>query len=171
VAEPLTSPRELLAARLRQMLWVELKLSAEVLPELLEHAHADDLRHGLERHLLETQGHVSTLRDILRELEIPAEPEVSPALQGLVREHEQLVKQILGEDGLLSDLAHAQAAAASEHLEIAAYESLAALAEVLGEESIAIRLREVREQEEFALEQVEHALAQLLAEKIESERL
>jgi ferritin-like metal-binding protein YciE len=88
-----------------------------------------------------------------------------------VLEHEQLAKRIPGEDGLLLDLAHAQAAAASEHLELAAYESLAGLAEALGDESVAIRLREVMEQEEFALEQVERARAQLLAEKIESERL
>jgi ferritin-like metal-binding protein YciE len=171
VAEPLTNPRELFAARLRQMLWIELQLSAKVLPELLEHAHANDLRHGLERHLLETEGHVSTLRGILRELDVPAEPEASPALQGLVLEHEQLATRIPGEDGLLLDLAHAQAAAASEHLELAAYESLAGLAEALGDESVAIRLREVMEQEEFALEQIERARAQLLAEKIESERL
>jgi ferritin-like metal-binding protein YciE len=72
---------------------------------------------------------------------------------------------------LLNDLAHAQAAAATEHLELAAYESLASLAEALGEESVAIRLREVMEQEEFALEQVESATAKLLAEKVESERL
>lgn len=171
MAELLTNPRELFALRLRQMLWVELQLSAKVLPELLEHAHAHDLRRGLERHLLETEGHASTLRDILRELELPVEPEESPALKGLVLEHEQVVQQIFGEDDLLSDLAHAQAAAASEHLEMAAYDSLASIAEALGDESIALRLREVLEQEEFALEQVEHALAQLLAEKIETERL
>jgi hypothetical protein len=34
-----------------------------------------------------------------------------------------------------------------------------------------MRLREVLEQEEFALEQVEGAMAKLLAEKVESERL
>ena len=51
------------------------------------------------------------------------------------------------------------------------YESLVALAESLGEEDVGIRLREVMEQEEFALEQVEGAMAKLLAEKVESVRL
>jgi len=171
VAEPLTNPRELFAARLRQMLWVELRLSEEVLPELLERAHAIDLKRGFERHLLETEVHVGTLRDIFHELRVPAEPKESPALRGLVQEHEQLVQQISEGNDLVHDLAYAQVAAASEHLEMAAYESLASLAEALGEEAIAIRLREVMEQEEFALEQLERAQTKLLAEKVESERL
>jgi hypothetical protein len=45
------------------------------------------------------------------------------------------------------------------------------VAESAGEEAIGIRLREVLEQEEFALEQVEGAMAKLLAEKVESELL
>jgi ferritin-like metal-binding protein YciE len=171
VAQLLTSPRALLAARLRRMLWVELRLSQEVLPELVERAHAVDLKNGLGRHLLETESHVTTLRDVLRDLRLPADPEESPGFKGLVKEHEQLLEQLPEESPLLSDLAHAQAAAATEHLELAAYESLASLAEALGEEAAAIRLREVMEQEEFALEQVEGATAKLLAEKVESERL
>lgn len=171
MAELLTGPRELLAARLRQMLWVELRLSEEVLPGLREQAHAIDLQYGLERHLLETKGHAATLREILHELEVPAEPEESPAFKGLVKEHEQLVKRVAADGALLGDLAHAQAAALTEHLEMAAYQSLATLAEALGEETITIRLRELKEQEELALELVERATAKLLAEKVESERL
>jgi ferritin-like metal-binding protein YciE len=171
MARLLANPCELLAARLRRMLWVERRLSEEVLPGLLDQAHAIDLRYGLERHLLETEGHVATLRDILHELGAPAEPEESPALKGLVREHEQLLGQLPEDDALLGDLAHAEAAATTEHVEMAAYESLARLAEALGEEAIGIRLREVMEQEELALELIERARAKLLAEKVESERL
>ena len=171
MAEVLLSPRDLLAARLRQMLWVELQLSQKVLPKLLEQAHATDLKHAFGRHLRETEGHGATVRNILEELEVPARPEESPALQGLLAEHEQLLAQIGGENRLLEDLAHAQAAAATEHLEIAAYDSLSGLAEALGEESIAIRLRELMEQEELALELLDRSQAKLLAEKVESERL
>lgn len=171
MAELLTDPRELMAARLRQMLWVELRLSEEVLPGLREQAHAADLQYGLERHLLETEAHVATVREILHELEVPAEPEESRAFEGLVEEHEQLVQHVLEGATLLSDLAHAQAAAMTEHLEMAAYQSLASLAEALGEETMAVRLREIMEQEELALELVGRATAKLLAEKVESARL
>lgn len=169
--ELVTNPRELLAGRLRQMLWVELKLAEEVLPQLLGQAQASDLRKGFERHLLETRGHVDTLRHVLQVLEVPAEPVESPALKGLVQEHEQLVGQVVEEGHLLQDLARAQAAAAAEHIEMAAYDALASLAEALGEEAVAIRLREAMEQEEFALEEVGRATAKLLAEQVESARL
>ena len=171
MAEPLTNPRELLAARLRQMLWIELQLSEHVLPELRAQAHAPDLQWAFERHMLETGSHVETVREVLRDLELPADPEKSPAFEGLVAEHEQLVKQALEKDHLLNDLAHAQAAAATEHLEMAGYQSLASLAETMGEETVGIRLRELMEQEQLALEQVERATAKLLAGKVESEGL
>ena len=171
MAERLTTARELLAARLRQMLWIERQLAYDVLPRLRQQAHAPDLRAGLGRHLLETESHVSTVRDVLGDLAVPAEPEESPGFRGLAAEHEQLLGRVAEDDNLLSDLAHAAAALATEHLEIATYESVVSLAESLGEEEVAIRLREVLEQEEIALEQVESSMAKLLAEKVESARL
>ena len=168
MAEQLTTTRELLAACLRQMLWIERKLAHDVLPQLREQAHAPHLRAGFDRHLLETESHVSTVRGVLGDLHVPAEPEESPGFRGLVEEHEQLVGRVADDDPVLTDLAHAVAALATEHLELATYETLVSLAESLGEEEIGIRLREVMEQEELALEQVERAMAKLLAEKVAS---
>ena len=138
-----------------------------MLPELSAEAQAPDLRRGFERHLVETRGHVSTVRDVLGDLRVRAEPEESPGFRGLVAEHQQLVGRVEDGDRLLLDLAHAVAALAAEHLELAAYESLVSLAESLGEEEVGIRLREVMEQEGLALEQVERGMAKLLAEKVE----
>ena len=168
MAEQLTTPRELLAACLRQMLWIERQLADDVLPRLREQAHAPDLRAGFDRHLLETESHVSTVRDLLGDLHVPARPEESPSFRGLVAEHEQLVGRVADGDPVLTDLAHAVAALATEHLELATYESLVGLAESLGEQEVGVRLREVMEQEEIALEHVERAMAKLLAEKVES---
>jgi len=170
MAQPLTTPRELLAALLRQMLWIEQKLAEELLPELSERVRSPDLKRGFDRHRLETEGHVRTVRDVLNDLDLPAEPEESPAFRGLVAEHEQLAGRC-AETPVLADLAHAVAALAAEHLELATYEALLSVAESAGEEEIGIRLREVLEQEEFALGQVEGAMAKLLAERVESELL
>jgi ferritin-like metal-binding protein YciE len=170
MTEPLTTPRELLAACLRQMLWVEQQLADQVLPELSERVRSNDLKRSFDRHRLETEAHVTTVRDVLDELHLPAEPEESPAFRGLVAEHEQLAGRC-SESPLMADLAHAVAALAAEHLELATYEALASVAESVGEDEIGIRLRELLEQEEFALERVEGAMAKLLAEKVESERL
>jgi ferritin-like metal-binding protein YciE len=169
MTEPLTTPREMLAACLRQMLWIEQQLAEEVLPELSEQVHSPDLKQGFDRHRLETEAHVRTVRGVLDDLRLPSEPEESPAFRGLLAEHEQLARRC--ESPLMCDLAHAVAALASEHLEMATYDALVSVAESAGEEEIGIRLREVLEQEEFALEQVEKAMSKLLAEKVESERL
>jgi len=71
-----------------------------------------------------------------------------------------------GED--LIDVFHTDVIARTEHVEIAAYNGLYHLAKALGEDEVASLLRENLEQEEHALEQAEHALAKLLAEKVES---
>ena len=104
MAEQLTTPRELLGACLRQMLWIERQLADDVLPRLREQAHAPHLRAGFDRHLLETESHVSTVRDVLGDLHLPAEPEESPSFRGLVAEHEQLVGRVAEDDHLLRDL-------------------------------------------------------------------
>ena len=95
MAETLTNAGELFEARLRQMLFVELTLAEEVLPELLEQSGSTDLRYAFERHLVETRGHVETLRDILSDLDAHAEPDQSPALLGLVKEHEELALELV----------------------------------------------------------------------------
>jgi ferritin-like metal-binding protein YciE len=165
------TPHDLFAHRLRTMLWVEQQLAEQILPELYEHVHAVDLKLGLERHLVETGRHVRTLQRILHLLGGSAKPEESAALLGLKAEHDALLKAIDEKRQDVVDLLHAQVVAQSEHLEIAAYESLVATANALGEEEIALQLQEVLEQEEFALELAEKALAKLLAEQVESLRL
>ena len=171
MAEQLTTPRKLLGACLRQMLWIERQLAYDVLPQLRAQAHSPDLRHGFDRHLVETKAHAATVRDVLGDLHVSTDPEESPSFRGLLAEHEQLVGCVAGGDHLLNDLAHAVAALATEHLELATYESLVSLAESLGEEEVGIRLREVLEQDKIALEQVESAMAKLLAEQVEGARL
>jgi ferritin-like metal-binding protein YciE len=165
------TPHELFAHRLRTMLWVEQRLADDILPELYEHVHAIDLKYGIERHLLETQHHVRTLQRVLHLLGGGAQPEESPALLGLKAEHDALLKVVDGERQDVVDLLHAGAVVQGEHLEIAAYESLIATANALGEEEIALQLQEILEQEEFALELAHQATAKLLAEQVESQRI
>lgn len=164
----LRTPHELFAHRLRTMLFVEETLEGEILPLLYDHVHATDLKYGIERHQLETAQHVRTVRAILHLLGAASEPEESPALLGLKAEHDALMKQIDLDRHEVVDLMHAGVIAQSEHLEIAAYTELRSTANALGEEDVALRLQEVLEQEEYALELAEKALAKILAEKIES---
>ncbi len=165
------TPQELFAHRLRTMLWVEERLAGEILPMLYDHVHAIDLKLGIERHILETQGHVRTLRSALHLLGTSEQPQESAALLGLEAEHDVLMEAVDLEREDVVDLMHAAVIGQSEHQEIAAYESLVATAQALGEEEIAAMLQEILEQEEYALELVEKAATKLLAEQVESPRL
>ena len=142
---------DLLVDRLRRMLWVEETLARDVLPLALERAHAADLRYGVERHILETKEHALTVRTILHLLGERQEGTEERAL------HVEL-----GD----SDLELCAALTRTEHLEIASYTFLRSLANALGEEDIGLRLTEILEQEEYALELVEKAAAKILAETV-----
>jgi ferritin-like metal-binding protein YciE len=99
------------------------------------------LRWALERHLRETDEHVLRLRRILREP--------------------------LNDAGVTDDLASLAEIIRAEHLELAAYTVLVHLAQALGaDDRVVHMLRRSMGEEEFALEQAEHALAKLLAEKV-----
>lgn len=168
MATPIESPRELFVHQLRTILWVELTLAEEVLPELFDAVHSTDLKWSVERHIHETRGHVKNVRHVLAKLEEPGDPEATPALAALRKEHAALLSSIPDGDEALQDLAHVGAIARTEHYEIAAYTGLVHLAKALGLDlEVATALRENMEQEAHALEQAEHGLAKVLAEKIE----
>jgi ferritin-like metal-binding protein YciE len=140
--------------RLHQMLWVEQTLADEVLPLVYEHVRAVGLKYGVERHQLETKQHVMTVRTCLNLIGERQDGIESPAFLGL--------RQELTE----GDLELADLLAKVEHLEIAAYTWLRSTANALGEEDVAMRLTEVLEQEQYALELVEKETAKLLAESV-----
>ena len=147
---------ELLVDRLRRMLWVEERLHDEVLPAALDRARANDLRYGIERHIVETKEHVLAVRTILMLLGEKQVGADEPALE-----------VELGD----TDLELCAALARTEHLEIASYTFLRSLANAHGEEDIGVRLTEILEQEEYALELVEKATAKILAETVTNARL
>jgi ferritin-like metal-binding protein YciE len=167
----LRTPRALLEHRLRTMLWVEQTLADEVLPDLYDRVDSIELKYAVERHLFETRQHARTLQSVVHLLGAAGGPEESPALSGLRAELAALAKRVDEERRDVVDLACAEAIAQTEHLEIAAYESLAALADALGETDTASTLRVILEQEQHALELATRAATKLLAEQVESERL
>lgn len=157
---------ELFVHRLQTMLWVEETLAREILPMLRDHVHSTGLVYGLERHELETKQHALEVRGILHLVGARGEPQESEALLGLKAEHDRLMGEVDPGRHAVSDLMHAGVIAQNEHLEIAAYTELRSLANALGEEDVAMRLQEILEQEQYALELVEKELAKLLAEHV-----
>ena len=157
----ITSPRDLFLHELGDILYVEQKLAEEVLPTLMEEVTDDELRKGFEKHLRETEKHVENLEKAFQKLGEPAEAEECIGFEGLKSEHDQLVQESSPD---LIDLVDAGAAARTEHYEIAAYESLIAMARGLGERDVIDLFEKNLKDEKETLRQVESVAKRLAKE-------
>lgn len=157
-------PRDLFAEKLGEMLYVERTLAEEVLPQLRDEVENTELRNGFDAHLEQTRGHLSNLERVAEMLGLDGKEKKSHALDGMIKEHEQGVKDI--ERPELRDLFDAGAAATTEHYEISYYESLVTMAETMGEDEAANLLRENLEQEQATLKKLESASQKLTKEVV-----
>jgi ferritin-like metal-binding protein YciE len=155
------TPRELFLHELGDILYVERKLSDEVLPKLIGEVQDDDLRKGLENHLEETRQHVTNVEQVFDTLGEEPQAEKCIGFEGLKKEHDQLVEEA-GPD--LVDLVDTGAAARTEHYEIAAYEGLIPMARALEEREAVGLLEENLKQEKEALREVESVAKRLSKE-------
>jgi ferritin-like metal-binding protein YciE len=152
-------PRELFLNELKAMLYVEQKQAEEVLPELSNEVKNSDFKQSIRGHLEETKRHVTNVERAIELLGQEPRADKSHAVDGLVAQHDKVVKNI--ESDQLRDIFDAGAAAKTEHLEIATYESMIATAESLGEHEIVSLLEENLDEEKNALKEVKKAGEQL----------
>jgi ferritin-like metal-binding protein YciE len=158
----IAQPRDLFVNELKAMLYVEQKLADQVLPELASEVSDSDFKQSLREHTEETKRHVENLARVFELLGEEPKPDKSHAVDGLTAQHDKVAKNI--EVPQLRDVFDAGAAAKTEHLEIAAYESLITTAEALGETEIASLLEENLDEEKNALKQAKKAGEQLTKE-------
>src|SRR5919199_4472836 len=158
----IAEPRDLFVNELEAMLYVEQKLAGEVLPELAREIQDSELKQSIREHIEETKRHVANLERVFELLGEEPKPDKSHAVDGLTAQHDKVAKQI--EVPQLRDVFDAGAAAKTEHLEIAAYESLITTAEALGETEIVSLLEENLDEEKNALKQAKKAGEQLTKE-------
>ncbi len=147
-----TDSRDLLIHELGVVYAAE-KLIEAALPKMVKEANDKDLATALEHHLEETRQHVSNLEESFRLLgEKPARGK-SPAVEGLVVEHKGFAAAAADDvQPEVLDLVALTSASATEHHEIAAYESLIALAEGVEATNIVPLLERNLEQERTMLE-------------------
>lgn len=155
----ISDPRDLVVDELGSLLYLERQLAEKVLPKLEEEVADEELRDAVERHLEHTRGHIANIEHAFELLGESPTVKRTLALKGLSRDHAQQTKKL--ETERLQDLAHAEAAAKTEHVEIAAYESLITLAESLGELDVVRLLEENLRQEEEALRELRLAAVRL----------
>jgi ferritin-like metal-binding protein YciE len=155
----ISQPRDLLVNELKAMLYVERKLADEVLPELGDQISNGEFEQSIRHHLEETKQHAANLERAFELLGEEAKPEKSHAIDGLVAQHDKVVKNI--DSDQVRDVFNAGAAAKTEHLEISAYESMIMTAGSLGEDELVSLLEENLDQEKDALKTVTKISQQL----------
>jgi ferritin-like metal-binding protein YciE len=155
----ITEPRELLVNELKAMLYVERKQADEVLPQLNREITNTEFKQSVAEHIEETKQHIANLERAFEVLGEEPKPDKSHAVDGLVAQHDKVFKNIEADE--LRDMFNAGAAAKTEHLEIAAYESMITNAESLGENEIVDLLQQNLGHEKQALEDVKNVSEQL----------
>jgi ferritin-like metal-binding protein YciE len=158
----ITTPRDLFLHELGDILYVEEKLTEEVLPKLINEVQSAEFRKGLERHLDQTKGHITNVEQIFEALGEQSETEKCLGFEGLRREHDEMIGEVSDD---LIDLVDAGAAARTEHYEIAAYAGLIEMARALGESEAVSLLEENLKEEKETLREVESVTKKLRDEQ------
>ena len=120
----------------------------KALPKMSEKATSPDLSDAFDTHLEETRTHVDRLKQVFEMIGEKPQGEECPAIEGIIKEAEELMGEIEHENTL--DAALIAAAQAVEHYEITRYGTLVAWAGELGLDEVAEILGETLEEEHAA---------------------
>lgn len=121
--------QKLFVDELRDVLSAEKQL-VKALPKMAKAASSEKLSRGFEKHLKETEGHVTRLEQVFESIDETARAKTCKAMQGLVEEGAEIIEEDAEPD--VKDAALIAAAQKVEHYEIATYGTLVTWAELLG---------------------------------------
>jgi ferritin-like metal-binding protein YciE len=120
----------------------------KALPKMVQAAASPELKEAVEAHLRETEQQVARLKEIFETLGQPVKSKPCKAMQGLIADAEQGIKDHDGDAALIS------IAQKIEHYEIASYGTLRSWASLLEEEEIADLLADSLDEEKGCDEQL-----------------
>jgi ferritin-like metal-binding protein YciE len=141
----------------------------KALPKLAKAAASDELRQGFAEHLEQTKGHVARLEQIFEMLEESPRGKKCSGMEGLVEEGSEVLKE--GLEGAVLDAALIGAAQRVEHYEIAAYGTVIAFAQTLGESDQATLLEETLLEEKQTDEKLTELSKQINEQAVSGERM
>jgi len=136
--------RELYLDELKDLYSAENQL-IKALPKLAKTSTSDELREGFEQHLEQTKGHVERLEQIFEAMDESPKGKKCAGMEGLVKEGSEVMDEDF--EGAVMDAALIGAAQRVEHYEIAAYGTVIAFANQLGESEHASLLKQTLEEE------------------------
>lgn len=142
---------DLFVETLRDLYYVEKKL-VKTLPTMAQKASSEDLKEAIQEHLTETETHVKRLEQVFSLLDQKASGKTCEAIEGLIREAEEVMGEIADEQTL--DAAIISSAQTVEHYEIARYGTLACWAAEIGNSEVAELLEQTLEEEKAADEKL-----------------
>lgn len=135
---------DLLLDELRDIYHAEQQLQ-KALPKMAKKADSDKLCAAFNDHLKETEGQLERLEKVFDILGEKAKGETCPAIEGIIKEGEEGIKD--SDDPDVRDAAMIADAQAVEHYEITRYGTLVAWAKQLGKNDAAKLLQETLDQE------------------------
>ncbi len=138
------SLRELYIDELKDLYNAEKQLT-KALPKMAKASSSDELRSGFEEHLEQTKGHVERLEEIFSSLNTKPTGKKCMGMEGLIKEGQEIMDEDFSDD--VMDAALISAAQRVEHYEIAAYGTVHAYAELLGESEHSSLLQQTLEEE------------------------
>lgn len=136
--------KDLYLDELRDIYDAETQL-VKALPKMAQAAASEKLQQAFDQHLQQTQEHVRRLEQIFDDLEANPKGETCEAMQGLIKEGDQIIKKDADAD--VKDAALIAAAQRVEHYEIAAYGTVCTYAESLSQPEALDLLKKTLEEE------------------------
>jgi len=146
-----TSLRELFVEELKDLYDAENQL-IEALPNMAEASMSADLRNAFQEHLEQTRNHATRLEQVFQIAGEKPKKGDCKAMTGLIKEGNQLIKDIDQEE--VRDAALISAAQRVEHYEISGYGTLRTWAGLLGLNDAEQLLQETLEEEKQADEKL-----------------
>ena len=136
---------------LQDIYYAEIQIE-KTLPKMIDKASEGALRDAFQSHLQETRGHVERLEQVFDMIGEKVKGTTCPAIDGIIKETEEVSGEIADQNVL--DAALAAAAQAVEHYEITRYGTLIAWSQELGRGDCATLLKQTLSEEHAADEKL-----------------
>jgi ferritin-like metal-binding protein YciE len=136
--------KELFVDELKNIYSAETQL-VKALPKMAKAAVSTELRNGFQEHLTQTEGHVTRLEQIFEGLDEKPTGKKCEGMAGLIKEGGEAAEEDY--EGDVKDSALIGAAQRVEHYEIAAYGTVRAMAEKLGDDKVVQLLTQTLQEE------------------------
>jgi ferritin-like metal-binding protein YciE len=160
--DKLSNPREVFGHKLGSALTMEQKV-LEMLGDLEDESQRDELKRQFSHHADETRQQIANIEQAFRAMGEEPDDSPCPAMKGLEADAKANIK--MADDSVVDDVILG-AAAATEHHEIAVYETLITHAEELGQPDVVRLLQQNLEQEQRTLDEVTRAQRQIVHQAV-----